>query len=390
MTIPITAAEFENLINHSLPGSLSLFMPTHRAGFETQQNPIRFKNLLTRAERQLIDLGWRRPDAEKRLRPLHSLLADGRFWQNQLDGLALFYGMAEPLIYRLPLQLPEMAIIGDHFHLKPLISLLAWDVNFYILALSQGSVQLLQASRFHVHTVTPENMPRSMEEIAGYYETERILQWHTSTPPAGSKGERAAMFHGHGVGTDERVEKKWLTEYCHRIDSAIQKFMQGSHAPLVLAATEPLLGIFRQINSHPYLQEQMVNRNPEELRPEDLRQQAWPIITPHYVLGRHKDMDKFRQLQETELASSDPAGVIVAAHNGQVDRLFVSIDDELWGTLDAQSWKAEIHEQQQARDRDLLELTSVRAWLSGAVIHPCRRYEMPADSSLAATFRYKA
>jgi hypothetical protein len=390
MTTPITAAEFETLISHSLPGSMSLFMPTYRAGFETQQNPIRFKNLLTKAERKLIDSGWRRPDAEKRLRPLHSLLADGRFWQNQLDGLALFYGMADPLIYRLPLQLPEMVVTGDHFHLKPLFPLLAWDMNFYILALSQGSVQLLQAGRFHVHAVTPEKMPRNMDEITEYYETERILQWHTSTPGAGSKGERAAMFHGHGVGTDERVEKKWLAEYCHQINGAVQKFLQGSQAPLVLAATEPLLGMYRQINGYPYLEEQVVNRNPENLRLDELRQQVWPIVTHHYELGRQKDMSKFRQFAETELATSDPARVITAAHAGQIDRLFIALDDQAWGIFDEQNWVAEIHEQPQPGDRELLELTAVRAWLSGATIHPCHRHDMPADSSLAATFRFKA
>jgi hypothetical protein len=390
MTMPITAAEFETLTDHSLPGSMSLFMPTYRAGFETQQNPIRFKNLLAKAERKLIDSGWRRPDAEKRLRPLHSLLSDGRFWQNQMDGLALFYGMADPLIYRLPLQLPEMVVTGDHFHLKPLIPLLAWDISFYILALSQGSVQLLQAGRFHVHAATPEKMPRNMDEVSEYYETERILQWHTSTPGAGAKGERAAMFHGHGVGTDDRVEKKWLTEYCYQVNGAVQKFLQGSQAPLVLAATEPLLGIYRQINGYPYLQEQVVNRNPENLRPDELRQHVWPLVIPHYELGRQKDMDKFRQLAETELATSDTARVVTAAHDGQIDRLFIALDDQVWGTFDAQNWVTEIHEQPQPGDRELLELTAVRAFLSGATIHPCRRHEMPADSSLAATFRFKA
>jgi hypothetical protein len=390
MTMPITAAEFETLIDHSLPGSISLFMPTHRAGFETQQDPIRFKNLLAKAERKLIDSGWRRPHAEKRLRPLHSLLGDGRFWQNHLDGMALFYGLADPLIYRLPMQLPEMVVAGDHFHLKPLIPLLAWDLGFYILALSQGSVQLLQAGRFHVHATTPEKMPRNMDEISEYYETERILQWHTSTPGAGSKGERAAMFHGHGVGTDERVEKKWLTEYCYQINGAVQKTLQGTQAPLVLAATEPLLGMYRQINGYPYLQEQVVNRNPENLRPDELRQQVWPIITHHYELARQKDMNKFRELAETELAASDPARVVTAAHAGQIDRLFIAVDDQVWGTFDPQNWATEVHEQPQPGDRELLDLTAIRAWLSGATIYPCRRSEMPIDSSLAATFRFKA
>jgi hypothetical protein len=390
MTIPISSAEFEILSNHSLPGSLSLYMPTHRAGFETQQDPIRFKNLLARAEKKLIESGWRRPDAEKRLRPLHSLLADGSFWQNQQDGMALFFGLADPLIYRLPVYLPEMVSISNNFYLKPLVPLLAWDVGFHILALGQNSVRLLQAGRFHVHETAPENMPVNIEEVTGYYETERILQWHTNTPQAGSKGERAAMFHGHGVGTDERLEKKRLAEYCYRVGAAVQVFLQANQQPLVLVATEPLLGIYRQLNSHPYLQDQVVNKNPERMRTEELRRLAWPVVTPHYDRGKQRDLDKFRELTQTELASSDPGKVIAAAHTGQIDRLFVAIDDQVYGTFDQQSWTTEIHDQPQPGDRDLLDLATVRAYLGGSTIHPCFRYEMPADSSIAATFRFKA
>lgn len=40
--------------------TVSMFLPTHRAGPEAQQNPIRLENLLKQAERQLIDEG-RRP-----------------------------------------------------------------------------------------------------------------------------------------------------------------------------------------------------------------------------------------------------------------------------------------------------------------------------------------
>ena len=38
---------------------LSLFMPTHRVGREMQQDPIRFKNLLSSAEQRLEERGLR-------------------------------------------------------------------------------------------------------------------------------------------------------------------------------------------------------------------------------------------------------------------------------------------------------------------------------------------
>jgi hypothetical protein len=391
MTIPISSTEFQILVSHQAPGSLSLYMPTHRAGFETQQNPIRFKNLLARAEEKLIESGLRRPVAEARLRPLHAYLADGRFWQNQQDGLALFFGLAEPSIYRLPVRLPEMVSIGSHFHLKPLLPLLGRNVLFHILALGQGSVRLFEAGRFHIRDLTPAEMPHKAEDVTEFYETDRIQQWHTKTPHSGSKQDRAAMFHGQGVGgTDARTEKKRLAEFCYQVHGAVRKFMESSQSPLVLAAIEPLLGIYRGLNNYPFLEEQFINRFPDDLRQEELRQIAWPLVTYHYEKAFETDSAKFNEFGETGLATADLGKAVTAAHTDQIDRLFVSIDDQAWGTFDEQNWRTEIHDQYQHGDRDLLDLAAVRAFLSGSTIYPCRRHEMPTDSSIAATFRFKA
>lgn len=69
---------------------VSIFMPAHRAGAETQQDRIRLKNLLREAERQLVEAGLRTPDAAAIPEPGQALLAESDFWQHQSDGLAVF------------------------------------------------------------------------------------------------------------------------------------------------------------------------------------------------------------------------------------------------------------------------------------------------------------
>jgi hypothetical protein len=68
-------------------------MPTVRAG-DTQQNPIRFKNLLREAEKRLMEQGHlrqnRNGDAGDFLDPLRALTDDRDFWEHQQEGLALF------------------------------------------------------------------------------------------------------------------------------------------------------------------------------------------------------------------------------------------------------------------------------------------------------------
>src|SRR6056297_1754384 len=68
------------------PGSLvSLYLPTHRAGREIRQGPIRLKNLLREAAEQLEQAGMTGTEVSERLAPATALLEHGTFWEHQKD-----------------------------------------------------------------------------------------------------------------------------------------------------------------------------------------------------------------------------------------------------------------------------------------------------------------
>ena len=100
---------------------VSLFLPTHRSHPGTDQDPIRLRNLLSRAGEQVASLGLRSPDATELLAPAEALLDDAAFWRSQSDGLAIFLRPGWFRAYRLPLELAELVSVGDRFHLKPLL-----------------------------------------------------------------------------------------------------------------------------------------------------------------------------------------------------------------------------------------------------------------------------
>ena len=52
------ATDLTDLIAEAPELGISIFMPTHAFGSETQQDPLRFKNLLSQARSQLSDLRW--------------------------------------------------------------------------------------------------------------------------------------------------------------------------------------------------------------------------------------------------------------------------------------------------------------------------------------------
>ena len=122
---------------------VSIYMPTHRTG-DTEQDPIRLKNLLREAESQLVAYGISASDAGELLEPAERLLLDSHFWQHQDDGLVIFMSHGIFRCYQLPYSFQELAVVAERFHIKPLLPLFSEDGAFYVLAVSQNQIRLPQ------------------------------------------------------------------------------------------------------------------------------------------------------------------------------------------------------------------------------------------------------
>jgi hypothetical protein len=81
----ISIEEFKALVERHQERCVSIYMPTYKAGPETRQNPIRFKNMMKQAEAQLQEL-----DASLNLLQPALELDNNDFWQHQDEGLAIF------------------------------------------------------------------------------------------------------------------------------------------------------------------------------------------------------------------------------------------------------------------------------------------------------------
>ena len=87
--MPLFAREdLELLLSPHPRPCVSLFLPTHRHHPGTDQDPIRFKNLLRRAA-DLLSEEHGPKAAQELLEPLEAL-ASPAFWNHQKDGLAIF------------------------------------------------------------------------------------------------------------------------------------------------------------------------------------------------------------------------------------------------------------------------------------------------------------
>jgi hypothetical protein len=365
---------------------VSIFMPTHRAGAETQQDPIRLKNLLGKAEECLLAGGVRTPEARKLLKPAQKILWNGLLWQHQSDGLAMFLSPEEFSYYRLPFDFEELVVVTNRFHIKPLLPLLSGDGRFYVLALSQNQVRLLQGTRYNVSEVDARRIPASFAEALRYDDPERRLQFHTRTRTPGSKGERAAIFHGHGVGTNNA--KVNILRYFHKVDEGLQQLLRDEQAPLMLAGVDYLFPIYREANTYLYLVDEGIAGNPEELSAKELHQQAWDILQPRFLKAQQEAAIQYSQLADTRQASRDIEKVVPAAYHGRIEILFVALGIQQWGIFDPEKNKVQLHREAEPGGEDLLDFAAVQTLLNGGTVYAVEPEKVPGEAPLAAVFRY--
>lgn len=367
---------------------VSIFMPTHRAGPETQQDPIRLKNLLAQAEECLLAAGLRTPEARQLLAPAHALLSDGLFWRYQSDGLAAFLAQDTFRYHRLPFELNELVVVADRFHLKPLLSVLSGDGRFYVLALSQNEVRLLEGTRFSVSEVDLEDVPQSLAEALRHNELQRQLQFHTSTRTPAGQARRPAIFHGHGVGVDDA--KPNILRYFRQIDAGLRDVLRGEQAPLILAGVDYLLPIYKEANTYPHFVDEGIIGNPEALSAKELHERAWAIVRPLFRRAPEEAAARYKHLagSGSERASHDLKAIVSAAYHGRVETLFVAVGLQRWGAFDAGSNRVELREQAQTGDEDLLDFAAVQTLINGGTVYAVAPERMPDSSLIAATFRY--
>jgi hypothetical protein len=418
--IPIPHQDREHLLAHEEPApgtAVSIFMPTHRAGRETLEDPIRLKTLLDRAEARLVEDGCGQGinprKARERLAAARALVDDEPFWRTQRDGLAIFSANGEQWTYRLPLTLPEVVVVGRRFHIKPLLPFWSDHGSYCILALSQHSVRLFEAPLDGGEDVReldlPPETPRDMRDLTRFIEEERQLQLHTGAPMTGGRGvslgsakrrtgermiagrQRAAVFHGHGSGGDRTEDKRRTAEFCQMVSRGVKRrltALPGASRPLVLVAAEPIASIYREVNDYPRLHESFIRGNPEGDSPQQLAERCRPLMGAAAGERLRHVLDRFAVSKEIGRASTDLKDVLTAAHNGQIDTIFVAQGVQTWGRFDPATRETRRHRQMQPGDDELLDLAAARSLQSGASAYLLEREQMPDRAMIGAVFRY--
>lgn len=320
-------------------------------------------------------------DRKKMLRPALEMLDEERLWQHMSDGLAIFISNNSFEFYRIPLYFEEFVTVGSSYYLKPILPLISGDGEFYILALSQSQIRLLHATRTTVDDIELEDIPEGIEEMLATEVHHPGQQFHSGTP--GGKQGRNAIFHGHG---DQEDSKDQIKRYFNKIDGVISGVLNGQTAPLVLAGVDYLHPIYKKVNSYNNIVDEGITGNPDQLSADQIHEQAWEIVAPHFQKNEQDARAKFEKLQGTGKASDKLHDVWNASIEQKIETLFVDRKAHEWGSIQNSSF--EVHADRKENSIELLDHIAMQTLHSGGNVYAVDSSEMPGSDKLAAVYRY--
>ena len=366
---------------HEAP-CLSVYQPTHRHYPDNQQDPIRFRNLVKSME-QSLRRKYTTREVKPLLEPFHDLADDHEFWNHTLDGLSVLGAPRLFRIYRLQRSVPELVVVANSFHIKPLMRILQSADRYQVLGLNRREIKLYEGNRDVLDEIDPaQAVPRTISDALGEELTDPHL---TVASYGGAAGP--AMRHGHGSKKDEvDIDAE---RFFRSVDRAIlEHHSRPSGLPLILAALPEYHNLFRHVSQNPFLMADAIDIHPDALPADGLRERAWRVVEPQYLARLTGLVEEFGRAKAKGLGADEPALVAEAAAAGRVATLLIEAQRHVGGKLDRESGGIVFGDLAHPEIDDLLDDLGELVLNKGGqvVIVPAER--MPAPTGIAAIYRF--
>ena len=376
----LAAGLFENCD----PPCLSLYQPTHRHRPDNEQDRVRFGILVKALEESLLQQVPKR-EIQTLLDPFLALADDRDVWNHALDGLAVLGARGVFRVYRLQRPVPELVVVADSFHLKPLMRILQSADRYQVLGLNRQEARLFEGNRDALDEIALHpDVPHTLTDALG----EELTDPHLTVASYGGAGSQTSMHHGHGgkeaeVGIDTE-------RFFRAVDRGIlQHHSQLSGLPLILAALPEHHHLFHEVSHNPFLVPESIDVHPDALSSTDeLRERVWQLMEPRYLARLAALVEEFGNARSEGLGDDDLASVARAGVGGRVATALIEARREIPGRLDTLTGDIEPGDLAHPEVDDVLDDLGMLVVKMGGqvVIVPAER--MPTKTGIAAIYRY--
>lgn len=369
----INERSLAELANSESECVLTLTMETHERGHRTQQDPIRYKNLLAQAaEKAAEQIGTGRlPD--DLIENLSAKQSDEDFWQHQRSGLAIFCDQQSIRFFSTRHRLPEIVRIDPYPQLTHLVPDLKHVPAAFVLTLGWELADLKIFEREELPATSEADFPLAIEDLVWPRDPETQLQYASHQSRGIQDGSRTAMYHGHGKG-EGKIEAD-RRNFLSRVGDLVAATVYHDSLPLVVVGTSEVIGHFEsatdvKINVR-------IAANPAALEPKELHQRIRDGLDNYGVESVRDVKQAISAAISADRVARDVEQIATAAIRGRVDRLLFRQAGSIHGTVDQDAQRVSRSPKQGTHD--LVNAAVVHTLRRGGQAHRCQP-EILADA----------
>lgn len=387
MSEPFTRHSLTELMNMQRQPCLSLYMPTHRAFPDSEQNPVRYRNLLKQLREQV---SARFPDADQNqlLKPFEALLDDRNFWAHPTDAIAVLGTEDTFKRYSLNRPIPERAVASVHPYLSPLLRIVQSADSYQVLCLSRDEVRLFEGNRDTLNQIKlAEQVPLNQVAALGSDLTDGDQSGRPDGFGAAAQRGDPLMHGAGGLGKQHEIDLD-RERFFRALDRALtEHHSKPSGLPLILIALPENQAAFRDVTHNQNLMKEGIEIDPSTLGADELRKHSWEIMLTHYQKRLAGLVDQFGGANGQGLASDQIDDIGKAALAGRVSTMLVEADRMIPGTFDHQSGSVTLDDTGEGKT-DVLDELMLHAMRNGADVVIVPADNMPTKSGAAAVYRF--
>jgi Bacterial archaeo-eukaryotic release factor family 11 len=363
-----TLPEVKSLITARSDACMSLYVSTTPQTQHVSASRIAYGNLLKAGLKQLEHAGFDKRRRAALEAACGALREDDAFWTHQSHSLAVLATPDRIHTFRLATTVTDSVEVSDRFQLKPLLRAIAFPQTAFVVALSENAARLIEIfPDLPPLPLKVPGLPKSAGDAVGRASVNNLTQ---NTRIANAEGQTTL-----------------LRQYARHVDAALRGMLGGHTTPLILAATQPLEAIYRNINCCPALLGEGIAGSPDRLSDAELAEAARPVLDKHYKDQIRAAKAQFAARLGDRRATTDLNEIARAATNGAIQLLMVDIDRVMPGTVDV-AGRVSLASDDSAQTYDVLDEVAGRAILGGAEFLGVRQADLPEGAPLAAILRY--
>ena len=361
---------------------LSLYQPTHRAFPERQQDPIRFRNLVKDLEQSLLQRYPER-DVAALLAPFRRLADDEGFWNHPGEGLAVLGANDFFRVYRLQRPVAALAVVADSFHTKPMMRIVQSADRYQVLGIDRQRARLFEGNRDGLEEVAmAAEVPRTIDDAL-----DRDIERERSTRTHGRANSASTTRQGTDVRQDS-IDAD-TDAFFRSVDRSVaEHHSRPSGLPLILAALPDHQARFRRLRSNPALTPEGIDRNPESIGIEQLREETWKLVQPRYLERLSGLIDAYGVAYAKGQATDQLPDAARAAVEGRIACLLLEADRQQAGRLVPETGSIVPGDLDNPHLDDLFDDIGEHVLRNRGEVIIVPAESMPTGTGLAATYRF--